>query len=339
MFQTSDFILVILLLLTGVCLLFIINCKKRICIEKYNTDVDIVITWVENSPEFQKEKEKWLSKGGYQKPSIPRYSDNLELKYLLRSIEKNFPNYNNIYLVVKDGQFPKYLKQDSDRLIVINHSDIIPKENLPLFNSRAIEMYIHRIPNLSEYYIYSNDDFIFNNPISKNFYIDDDKLPYVLFTKIPVKRIPIISGESSGFNCGLSFNSYILDKITKKEGRFEVPHTPFMYKRSFDFEIEKYFKNYYMNKNPNINLFDKTGTSKFRRCDDLYMVSILKPYLYKEWFKCKTKIPNATIISEYNKPITIKQDFICLENIDKDNFNNYIKFMDDIFPFKSSFEI
>lgn len=339
MFQTSDFIYVMLILLIGVCMLFIINCKKSICVEKYNTDVDIVITWVENTAEFQKEKEKYLSKGGYQKPGIPRYSDNQELKYLLRSIDKNFSNYNNIYLVVKDGQFPKYLTKNNDRLIVINHSEIIPKENLPLFNSRAIEMYIHKIPNLSEYYLYANDDFIINKPITTDFYIDDDKLPYVLLAKTQVKRVPITSDESSGFNCGLSFNSEILDKITKKETRYEIPHVPFMYKKSFDFELEKYFKNYYINKYPNINLFDKTGGSKFRRCDDLYMVSILKPYLYKEWYKCKTKIPKAIILSEYDKPNDIKEDFICVENIDEKNFNIYTKFMDNIFPNKSSFEV
>ena len=78
-----------------------------------NGDIDIVITWVDNTPELQKEREKWLNKGGYSRPSDARYTDHEEMKYLLRSIEKHFPNYRNIYIIIKDDQFPKYLKHFS----------------------------------------------------------------------------------------------------------------------------------------------------------------------------------------------------------------------------------
>ena len=316
---------------------------EEIHIEKYtNKEIDIVITWVDNTEEFKKERDIWLKNDIYQKPSEPRYSQYEELKYLLRSIEKHFPNYNKIYLVVKDGQFPSYLKRDNPNLQVVNHSEIIPKENLPTFNSRAIEMYLHHIPNLTENYLYANDDIIITKDLSKSYYFDQNEVPYVYLTNIQINNnetnIDKLTHISNAFMCGLNFNSLILDEITKKENRFEVPHHWMIYNKSFDNQIEKYFKNYFYNHNKN-NAFDTTGASKFRRCDDLYLVSLIKPYLYKNWFNAETKKVNSVIINNYNNLVEIDAPFICLEDITDNNFDKFTKFMTHLFPEKSSFEI
>lgn len=42
---------------------------------------------------------------------------------------------------------------------LVFHREFIPHENLPCFNVNTIEMFLHRIPGLSERFIYSNDDF------------------------------------------------------------------------------------------------------------------------------------------------------------------------------------
>ena len=41
---------------------------------------------------------------------------------------------------------------------VVLHSDIIPQEFLPTFNCNPIELHLHRIKDLDEYYVYFNDD-------------------------------------------------------------------------------------------------------------------------------------------------------------------------------------
>ena len=214
----------IIIFIIIVMLLLLINNSKHNKHNKYeqftNTDIDVVITWVDATDEFKKERDSYLGKGGYQKPSEPRYTQHEELKYLLRSLDKHFPNYNKVYLVVKDGQFPTYLKRDNPRLQVVNHSEIMPKEYLPTFNSRAIEMYLHRIPNLSEYYLYSNDDFVITKDIDKSFYFDQNGKPYVLLTGLKIhnssNNVSKLNYESNGFMCGLEFNSDILNKISKK---------------------------------------------------------------------------------------------------------------------------
>ena len=41
---------------------------------------------------------------------------------------------------------------------MVNHSDIIPKEFLPTYNSNVIDSYLYRIPGLSDIFLYFNDD-------------------------------------------------------------------------------------------------------------------------------------------------------------------------------------
>ena len=93
-----------------------------------------------------------------------RFRDNDELRYSLRALERFFPAHGHIYLVT-DGQTPDWLA-DSDRLTVVDHSELIPLAALPTFDSGNIESYIHRIPNLSERYFYLNDDVFFGAPVN-----------------------------------------------------------------------------------------------------------------------------------------------------------------------------
>ena len=64
-------------------------------------------------------------------------------------------------------------------------------------------------------------------------------------------------------------------------------------------EIEKFFKKYHYG-NDKDNLFDKTGAAKFRRCDDLYFVSLIKPYLYKNLFHSTQKPSESIFVVDFN---------------------------------------
>lgn len=125
-------------------------------------NIDIVITWVDGNDK------NWLSKKEKHSPNKSsiktanvkgRFRDNKELKYLLRSIEKNYFIENpNIFLVV-DQQIPEWI--NTDKVNIINHNQFIPEKYLPLFSSRAIESFLHKIPNISDNFIYLNDDCFF----------------------------------------------------------------------------------------------------------------------------------------------------------------------------------
>ncbi len=119
--------------------------------------IDFVITWVDgNDPVWQADKSKYSPNGGDVRPA--RYREWDQLKYWFRSIELYAPWVNKIHFVTY-GHLPEWLDTSNPRLHIVNHSDFIPKEFLPVFNSTAIEIHLHRIPGLSEQFVYFNDDF------------------------------------------------------------------------------------------------------------------------------------------------------------------------------------
>lgn len=315
----------------------------------FSDKLDIVITWVEADEAYVRDKNFWLKreiKMLDEKEIARRSTDNKELKYSLRSIEKFFPYYNKIYLVIKDGQFPKYIKERHPRLVIIKESDIMPNEYLPTFNSMAIEPYLHHIPNLSDNYIYMNDDFIFLKPTNKSYFLDKNYKPTPLYTSNKKRKFINeyeIDLNDYNFETGYAINNFILDSLGKeeREGRYLVSHVPKIFNRKYDYEIEKRLKNHYID-DEEINVYDKTGMSKFRKNGNLYLVSILKEYLYHYWFDCKFKKTNHIFQKIFNlsKLKNNKNDnqFLCINEINKKDLDDYHKYMLNIFPKKSSFE-
>lgn len=116
--------------------------------------MDAVITYVNGlDPLWQEAYRSRLGEGMNGK----HFRDWGTLKYLLRGIETHMPFIRNVFLVVSgESQVPEWA--DRANLRVVFHRDIIPGRFLPVFNSTAIEMFLHRIPGLDEEFIYLNDD-------------------------------------------------------------------------------------------------------------------------------------------------------------------------------------
>ncbi|CAG5927464.1 N-acetylglucosamine-1-phosphotransferase subunits alpha/beta [Menidia menidia] len=97
--------------------------------------------------------------------SASRFEDNEELRYSLRSVEKHAPWVRHIFIVT-NGQIPSWLNLDNPRVTVVSHQDIFLNDShLPTFSSPAIETHIHRIPGLSQRFIYLNDDVMFGKDV------------------------------------------------------------------------------------------------------------------------------------------------------------------------------
>lgn len=141
--------------------------------------IDIFLTWVDGADEeWLKEKEFYANKsdsskrGGNDKARFESW-DNLQ--YLFRAIEKNMPWVNKVYLITC-GHLPKFLNINHPKLKIIKHTDYIPEEYLPTFNSNVIEMNLFRIEELSENFILFNDDTFPINPIEKKYYFKSDQV-------------------------------------------------------------------------------------------------------------------------------------------------------------------
>ncbi|KAM9495596.1 N-acetylglucosamine-1-phosphotransferase subunits alpha/beta [Clarias gariepinus] len=97
--------------------------------------------------------------------SASRFEDNEELRYSLRSVERHAPWVRHIFIVT-NGQIPSWLNLDNPRVTVVSHEEIFQNQShLPTFSSPAIETHIHRIPGLSQKFIYLNDDVLFGKDV------------------------------------------------------------------------------------------------------------------------------------------------------------------------------
>jgi len=172
--------------------------------------IDIVILWVDgNDKKWQKKKNFWQHEYGIEIDTPERYRDWDNLKYTFRGIEKFAPWVNHIYLVT-DNQRPKWISTDHSKLTIVDHTDIIDKDCLPTFNSRAIEVNMHRIPNLSSQFVYLNDDMFFIKKTSPTDFFEDG-LP-----KETAVLNPIFAHKNVGISKVMYNNLAIINDYFKK---------------------------------------------------------------------------------------------------------------------------
>ncbi|WP_156018795.1 stealth family protein [Streptococcus ruminantium] len=127
--------------------------------------IDFVVTWVDGSdPKWQKQKQHYMSEEDKGLNSVARYRDWEIFKYWFRAVEKHAPWVNKVVLIT-EGHVPEWLNINHEKLLLIKHSDYIPQEYLPTFNSNVIELNIHRIEELSEHFVLFNDDMFINKSV------------------------------------------------------------------------------------------------------------------------------------------------------------------------------
>lgn len=138
-------------------------------------EIDFVITWVDmDDPKWKSDFSKFSGKIDNSKNEVSeaRFRDYGLLKYWFRGVDKFAPWVRKIHFVTC-GQKPEWLDENHPKLNLVNHSDYIPNEFLPVFNSSLIEIYLHRIPDLADNFVYFNDDFfIINHLKPERFFVN-----------------------------------------------------------------------------------------------------------------------------------------------------------------------
>lgn len=112
-----------------------------------------------NDPEWQASFAKYSGRidNTVNELSEARFRDYGLLKYWFRGVERFAPWVRKIHFVTC-GQKPDWLNENHPKLNLVHHKDFIPEQYLPVFNSNLIEIYMHKIPDLSEHFVYFNDD-------------------------------------------------------------------------------------------------------------------------------------------------------------------------------------
>ena len=128
--------------------------------------IDFVIPWVDGAdPDWLHEREQYNENAGCSDTRDVRYRDWNNLQYWFRGVEENAPWVRKIHLITW-GHVPKWLDVNHPKLNIVYHKDYIPSRYLPTFNSHTIELNLHRIPGLSECFVYFNDDIFVTDTLS-----------------------------------------------------------------------------------------------------------------------------------------------------------------------------
>src|SRR5699024_4961874 len=165
-----------------------------------------------NDPEWQKEKMLYDESNKGDKRNI-RFRDWDNLQYWFRGVEK-YANWVNKIHFVTWGHVPEWLNTEHPKLNVVKHEEYIPERYLPTFSARPIEINLHRIPGLSEKFVYFNDYmFLLNKLTPEDFFIKGKPCDTAALD-IAVKRDEVHA--TSVFNSLLIINKHFNKKDSIK---------------------------------------------------------------------------------------------------------------------------
>lgn len=127
--------------------------------------IDAVICWVDNQdPSWQAAFAQYKHEANESTAThAARFNNADELRYCLRSMRLYLPWLRKVWVITMQQRPAWWI--ESSYATLVSHGDIMPASALPTFNSLAIETCMHRIPGLSERFIYLNDDFFFGRPV------------------------------------------------------------------------------------------------------------------------------------------------------------------------------
>ena len=272
--------------------------------------VDIVFTWVNDKDEMwkaQKQHYAQLSQDValYAKDDA-RFEEHNELFFAVKSVQKFLPWVRYIFIIT-DNQQPEWLDPENPQIKIIDHKMLIDERFLPTFNSHVIEAHLHKIPNLSENFIYFNDDVFVAKPLQKSHFFKPNGLASLFLS---VKNLDKMYAKGTATPTLLaSMNSRrLLRKLYGQELNAQTPliHSYIPLKKSvfekiwqtFPDEIEAFLSN------------------KFRSKNDLNLATFFVPYaMYLEaksvitpevCYYFNIRSPNA--IAQYKKLFRKKEN-------------------------------
>ena len=269
-----------------------------------------------------------------------------ELRYSLRSVDTHLSGVRYIHMVV-DGQGPDWVDLEHPRIRVIQAKDIITDGNhYPNYNTQAIESYFFNIPDLSERFIYFNDDFFLHRNMGVDeFFTSDGLLRVRLGRALSPKGVP--SPEEEGDYAGHRNANKLLDKMFVKRARLTVMHRPYAHNKELLKNAENTFP----------DALEETRSSRFRSTKMVAIHSFLIPYA-ASYQKEADLVPPRLLEKDrfrwgsspdINKKVvkrvqSLRSKAFCIQEergveIPESEIRRFREFMSNLFPKPSSFEL
>ena len=138
-------------------------------------EIDAVITWVDGAdPSHSQKRDRYLAQAEtplHDNGTNPhRWVCSDELNFCVRSIANHAPWVRRIWIVT-DEQIPILAPLPAnfaEKISIVDHREIFAglDKALPTFNSLSIETMLWRIPELSDHFLYFNDDVFLTAPVT-----------------------------------------------------------------------------------------------------------------------------------------------------------------------------
>ena len=232
--------------------------------------IDAVVTWVDgDDPVHRAKRMKYESREQEMNDEVGgeiRYKSIGEIRYCIASLLRFAPFLRKIFIVT-DGQDPqlgefldKHFPDRKTAIEIIDHKVIYRdyEKYLPIFAARSIETVLWRIPDLSEHYIYLNDDFMLVAPTVPEDYFQDGKaICYAYKFSIPfAKFVHAVKPRRKGFKISGFKDSQVNAALTAGEKRYflYIGHIPLAVRKSTQ---EKFYTSHQ-------DIMERNMSQKFR---------------------------------------------------------------------------
>jgi len=236
--------------------------------------IDAVFTWVDGAdPEWDARRRAHMAADGrwadlgedHDAVSAARFVSRDEIYYSVANVRRHLPWIRDVYIVTA-GQRHQGIAADFPDVRFIDHADIFPNQGvLPVFNSRAIESCVHRIPGLAEHFIYFNDDVMVTKPLNPEAFFQGNGAAKFFPSNL---QINFGANDDAPHLQAASNNRALILRDFGVEITQTMLHTPHPHRRSVLLELEERYA----------EQFASTRSSKFRSANDLSTLSSLAQY-------------------------------------------------------------
>lgn len=236
---------------------------------EFREPVDIVFSWVDGSSnEFQRKRAERLNAYvvGDGDEHAARFRQVDELRYALRSVHMFAPWIRTIY-VATDSPAPWWLVEHPKVRIVRSEEFFADTEVLPTHNSHAVEAQLHRIPGISEHFLYSNDDMFFGRPVAPELFFTSGGLTQYVESDVRIGIGPSRT-HRSGHDNAARVNREVLERRFGRVITRDLQHCATPHRRSVMLELEQEFA----------EEFRRTTAARFRSATDVSVTNSLYHY-------------------------------------------------------------
>ncbi len=228
--------------------------------------IDIVFSWVDGTDvEWQRARAAKMQSYvvGEGDDHEARFRQINELRFAMRSVHLFAPWIRNI-VIVTDSPRPEWLAEHEHVTVMASTEFFADTSVLPTHNSHAVESQLHRIPGLSEHFIYSNDDMFFGREVSPQGFFSAGGI-----SRFIESHTRIGLGETSSLRSGFENAARVnRDLLVKRFGRTisrNLEHSPAPLRRSVLEKLESEFP----------KDFARTASSRFRSATDISVTNSL----------------------------------------------------------------